>query len=182
MDINRAIVVWFQEAFDGHVIVDALAVFLAEYLPYFLVVGLFYYSFRQNSWRNRVLFFLLLGFVLLISVGFIAWPLQVLVGSDRPFQVLGFDAYVFASTAHSFPSLHATFFAAISTLLLLIDRKWGLWYGLATVFVGVGRVAAGVHWPVDVLAGFFIGTIGALIGSYLASSAFYSLRNPSSKD
>jgi len=176
MDINREIVLWFQNLFGGHIIVDALAVFLAEYLPYFLVVGVLYYLFMMNSWRNRWLFILLFSFVILISMGVIVWPLQLLVGASRPFEVLGFEPFVFTGTDHSFPSLHATFFAALSTLFYLIDKKWGKWYALVTLLIGIGRVAAGVHWPVDVIAGFIVGIIGALIGSYLASDAFYSLR------
>ncbi|MBS3902914.1 MAG: phosphatase PAP2 family protein [Anaplasmataceae bacterium] len=177
MDINRTIVLWFQDVFDGHVIFDALVVFLAEYLSYFLVIGVLYYIFMLENWRRRWIFIVLTSFIILIAMGGIAWPLQVIVGSERPFQVLDFEAFVLSGSYYSFPSLHTTFFAAIATLFFLINKRWGVWYGFLTLLVGLGRVAAGVHWPVDIFAGLIVGVLGALLGSYLGSDAFYGLRS-----
>jgi undecaprenyl-diphosphatase len=73
--------------------------------------------------------------------------------------------WLLPTTGTSFPSGHAVAAAALYPLLgWLALRSRGLgrvgWaLGLAVaVFVGVGRLYVGVHWPSDVLAGWAIGT------------------------
>lgn len=58
----------------------------------------------------------------------------------------------------SFPSDHATaaFFVA---LLLTAHRPRWWWSYLVALAVAVGRVAVGVHYPTDVLAGAVLGTL-----------------------
>jgi undecaprenyl-diphosphatase len=67
----------------------------------------------------------------------------------------------------SFPSGHAVAGAALYPLLswvaLRSRRRMGrMAYGLGlvpAVFVGVGRMYLGVHWPTDVLAGWLVGAL-----------------------
>jgi undecaprenyl-diphosphatase len=72
--------------------------------------------------------------------------------------------WLLATTGYSFPSGHAVAGAALYPLLgWLALRGRGLGgagyaLGLAVgVFVGVGRLYVGVHWPSDVIAGWAIG-------------------------
>jgi len=76
-----------------------------------------------------------------------------------------FWPWLLPTTGYSFPSGHAVAGAALYPLLgWLALRGRGLGrvgcaLGLAVgVFVGVGRLYVGVHWPSDVLAGWAIGT------------------------
>src|SRR6185312_4299586 len=64
----------------------------------------------------------------------------------------------------SFPSDHATASMAIAVAFLL--RKRFFWGVLTIVFAAIldfGRVAAGFHYPTDVLAGAAIGALAALL-------------------
>lgn len=68
-----------------------------------------------------------------------------------------------------FPSNHAASGMAIAVVTALAFRskwKWGVLVG--TVLVGLSRVYLGVHFPGDVLAGFFEGAI-------LGAGLFYAL-------
>lgn len=58
----------------------------------------------------------------------------------------------------SLPSDHAVMFAAVATGILFIHRGLGLlvWAQVA-IFVMLPRVAAGLHWPFDVMLGAVIG-------------------------
>lgn len=73
----------------------------------------------------------------------------------------------------SFPSDHAVLFFALSTGLLYVSKKAGL-FALAytTLFIAFPRIYLGLHYPTDILAGAVIGvTIALLSNIYLAKRA-----------
>jgi undecaprenyl-diphosphatase len=85
------------------------------------------------------------------------------VDRPRPF-VAHRGVHLFATHAADpgFPSDHATAAFAIAVALLLRSRRWGaLALVLATV-LAVTRVAMGIHYPSDVLAGAALGALAAL--------------------
>jgi membrane-associated phospholipid phosphatase len=75
-------------------------------------------------------------------------------------------------TGHSFPSSHATSllaFAMVCVAYLRLPVAIPI-LGLA-VLASYSRVAAGAHWPVDVMAGALIGSLAAGVGVVLARYA-----------
>jgi undecaprenyl-diphosphatase len=90
--------------------------------------------------------------------------LSHLVDRARPFVADPGGVHQFAHHAADagFPSDHATASFAIATAILLRNRRWGLVaIALATVLC-LTRVAIGVHYPSDVLAGAALGAGAAL--------------------
>lgn len=61
-----------------------------------------------------------------------------------------------------FPSDHATASFAIATAILLRNRRWGAVAIVLATVLAVTRVAIGVHYPTDVLAGAALGAAAAL--------------------
>ena len=59
---------------------------------------------------------------------------------------------------YGFPSGHASVFAALAVALLFINRKAGDWAVFFALIIGIARVIAGVHTPLDILGGFVLGT------------------------
>jgi undecaprenyl-diphosphatase len=91
--------------------------------------------------------------------------LAQLVDRPRPFVAHPDGVHLFAPHAADagFPSDHATAAFAIATAILLRDRRWGLPVLVAAIVLAAGRVAIGVHYPTDVLAGAALGAACAAV-------------------
>jgi undecaprenyl-diphosphatase len=87
-----------------------------------------------------------------------------IVDRTRPFVADPHGVHLFA--AHSadpgFPSDHATAAFAIAVAILLRKRGWGIVAAALAAVLAVGRVAMGVHYPTDVIAGAALGSAAAL--------------------
>lgn len=84
----------------------------------------------------------------------------------RPFVAHPGVVHLFAKHAAdaSFPSDHATASMAIAVAFLLRRRFfWGVLTFVFAAILDFGRVAAGFHYPTDVLAGAAIGALAALL-------------------
>jgi undecaprenyl-diphosphatase len=83
---------------------------------------------------------------------------------DRPRPFVADPAHVHLFGTHAmdagFPSDHATAAFAIGTAIFLRHRRAGLLVLVAAAVLAAGRVAIGVHYPSDVLAG---GLLGAAV-------------------
>ena len=87
----------------------------------------------------------------------------------RPF-VSHSNLTLFISQARdpSFPSDHASASFAIAVSVLLLHRRTGVALLALAAVISAARVFEGVHYPTDVLAGAAIGTISAVLVSWLA--------------
>jgi undecaprenyl-diphosphatase len=87
-----------------------------------------------------------------------------LVDRARPFVADPHGVHLF--TAHAadpgFPSDHATAAFAIAVAILVRKRAWGIVALVLATILSVGRVALGVHYPSDVIAGAALGSAAAL--------------------
>lgn len=117
-----------------------------------------------------------LTFVIAVAAG-IAMTFLLKAGIDRPRPSLTMqhvDVYT-----QSFPSAHATlstlvyFYVANLLTQLSQSTKVRVWIYVATAFlvfcIGLSRVLLGVHWPTDIIAGWFAG------GS-MAAFCFYVIK------
>lgn len=87
-----------------------------------------------------------------------------LIDRARPFVADPSGVHLFSHHAadSSFPSDHATAALAIAVAILLRKRTWGIVVLIPALVVSVGRIALGLHYPSDVLAGMALGTAAAL--------------------
>lgn len=139
---------------------DALIIFTASYLPY-IVVGLFV----LYLYRNRLLslpqkvraLVIALGAALIARIG-IGSPIRYFFPRPRPFLTYHVHQLI-AETAPGFPSGHALFFFGFSTIVFFYNRKLGLFSYLLSILICLARVAAGIHYPSDILAGALLGTL-----------------------
>lgn len=106
-------------------------------------------------------------FAAVAGTGLACVVLKALLGRPRPGRFLSEDAWGFqflqtSASYWSFPSGHTTTaFAVAACLALLLPRARWLWFTIALV-AGFGRVVTGSHFPGDVVAGAWLGTVGTL--------------------
>lgn len=139
---------------------DSLGIFFAKYFAYLLVVLLFFFF-----WRKKKVIFQSLLAGLLAHFGIVEL-IRLLWQRPRPFVENNVNLLLEHNSA-SFPSGHAAFFFAISTVIFLYYKKvhprpkfwWGagLFFFFASFLISVSRVFVGIHWPTDILAGALVG-------------------------
>ena len=93
--------------------------------------------------------------------------IRLLWNRPRPFIGNHINLFFNYSASSSFPSGHAAFFFALSTVVLLYNKKvhplpkfwWGtgLLFFLVSFLISIARVFVGIHWPSDIFAGAVIG-------------------------
>jgi undecaprenyl-diphosphatase len=125
------------------------------------LVFLFANGGRFQAWRRT-------AFAAALSAGLalaVAKLISELVDRARPFVLEPHGVHLFSGHASDpgFPSDHATGAFAVAMAIYLRNRSWGLAALLAAALLAVGRVAIGVHFPSDVLAGAALGCGAALL-------------------
>ncbi len=102
--------------------------------------------------------------------GLLAWKgvsklIAMIVDRPRPSESqIGVRELFFHRPDTSFPSDHASFLMAVAVAFYLSgQRKLGTFVLLIAVAVGVSRVAIGVHFPGDILAGWLVGAATAYL-------------------
>lgn len=149
----------------SHSVLSDLARFIAEDAQFLFVGLLAVLFFATGGWRsvNGRHGVVAAGLSALIGLG-VAQLIGHLWDRPRPYEALD-SAHLLlsASPDPSFPSDHAVAAFAIAVSILLRHRSAGLLALAAAVLLCVARVAAGAHYPGDVLGGAIIGTASALL-------------------
>ena len=140
---------------------DALGIFCAEYLSYFLIIGFLFLVLSQRSWRHRMYFFCEASLAIILSSGIITGFFKFFYYDPRPFMFYYFTPLI-NETGWSFPSGHSAFFYALALIIWDTDHTWGTVYFILVILMTSARVFVGVHWPIDIIAGAFVGIISAI--------------------
>lgn len=153
---------------------DKVVIFTAETLPYIVVVlaGLFLLFFLpaqagRKSWREFFLVFVSSGVAYVFSK-----ILKILIHADRPFVEFSNIQALFSESGFAFPSTHAIFFATLAISIFLLHKKAGYFFIFLALLIGLARIIAGVHFPIDILGGFIFGAIISYLFAYLAKNAY----------
>lgn len=113
----------------------------------------------------------LIGVVLIASI-------KRLFERSRPFETLeNVNVLERKPTSRSFPSWHAYNITSQGLLFgyLLSSLIFTVLFLIFSIIVAFSRIQLGVHYPSDVIAGFFIGIIGFFLSVFLLSPLFLEL-------
>ena len=93
--------------------------------------------------------------------------LRKIIGRVRPFVRFGLEPLLSHEANGSCPSNHAASAMIISLAFWLISPYISIALIIIALFTGISRICAGVHYPLDVLLGWFIGGIVGVVGFIL---------------
>lgn len=165
---------WLNSWVGYSAFIDWTIIFRAEYLWYVMagaVIALPVFTFLPRFGQYRKRHFELLYFASLSAVlsRFVATELiRYFYNRPRPFEILeGISQLIYHNGGGSFPSGHASLAFAVATATAFYYPKTSILFFLAAISVGVARVAAGVHWPSDILGGALIGVIMAWLAHWI---------------
>jgi len=158
--MNQALFLWIHNFSGRSAFWDYLGIFIAQWMQYVMVLAFLVLVFAQPTLRRRLYLFAEAALAIMLSRGIIATTIHFFYNHPRPFEVYGFAPLVGASGA-SFPSGHATWFFALAMTIWFANRKWGWWFFILATLMGIARIYAGVHWPLDILGGAAIGIASA---------------------
>ncbi len=151
-----------------NIFLDKVIIFLAStfgvILIIFSVLFLFFYKYPKWDKENALILAKrrVKEILFIFGSAVLAWVaveiLKSLFAIPRPFLALKDVHLLFAHGGNdSFPSGHAAFFSSLATSIYFYHKKIGVWFFFGAVIIGVSRVMAGVHFPVDILGGFILG-------------------------
>jgi membrane-associated phospholipid phosphatase len=151
--IGITIILYLQSLGDWLVTPMKFFTFLGEEQFFLLVMPILY-------WCVDAALGLRIGVILLLSAG-LNDVFKVLFHGPRPFWI---DTRVKAlrfENSFGVPSGHAQIAAAVwGMLAALVNRAWFWVISIAVIFlIGLSRVVLGMHFPIDVVAGWLIGAL-----------------------
>lgn len=153
--IDQKIFYLFNSIAGNNQLLDSFIVFIASSLPWILICyTLIYFIFIQKNPRKLFIITLVVLTSALITE-FLKW---VVFQEPRPFLAMpNVTTLINIIPFGSFPSQHATIFSALATIMFIYNKKTGVWFILFCLLIGISRIVAGIHYPSDILTGFFIG-------------------------
>lgn len=152
---------YYLHSFAGRsAFLDKTIVFSANDLIYLVVAGvaaaaLYAWYKHKKSLAWKYILALIAG---LIARYIVAAAIRHFYVRPRPFIELGVSHLV-NDTASSFPSGHTIFMFAVATVVFQFNKKFGWWLFTLGLIIGIARVAAGVHYPSDILGGIALGIL-----------------------
>ena len=151
---------------------DKIAIFITDPFIYIMmvIISVYFLINRKDFYRKVDLSFVsekIKSFAPLFVTGVLAWGvgdlLKILFKAERPFIVFSQVQSLVPESGFSFPSLHSTLIAALAFAVYFKNKKFGYFCLVAALLIGISRIVVGVHFPVDVLAGFILGFIVSFV-------------------
>jgi len=110
---------------------------------------------------------------------FVAYGISELIKTffpiPRPFLEVGLDPLTLTTPIDgAFPSSHTAVAFALSITILKHHKKIGILYLFMVGLVGIVRILAHVHYPLDIMGGAFLGVV---ISQLTSSKHFVRLLN-----
>lgn len=159
MNIQINILKFFQSIRNPILNALFLILTISTETPVIVILIAIMYWCINKKYGQKLLFTLIPNIV--INTG-----IKEFVKAPRPIGTAGLESLrVSTATGYSFPSGHTqTATTFWTSLIIIFKKKWIYILGSVMILgVGVSRLYLGVHWPIDVIAGWIFGILFTVI-------------------
>ncbi len=147
---------------------DLFTVFAAENLVAFIMLGSVFVIVFSGEKRIKLVYLLAVALPLGYALARLAGLFFI---HNQPFAIEGFEPLVPHAVDNAFPSDHTVISGVFALTAFLANRRIGLVLWTLTLLVGVARVSAGLHYPVDII----VGALLALVAVFIAHKVVLSV-------
>jgi undecaprenyl-diphosphatase len=170
------IVLWLQHTF-AVVFSEKTMVFFSQLFPWIVsgvLLGFVVWYMIQTLYTGHLdffdRFFWAVVFGVLVTAG-LSELIKHIIAEPRPF-LAGIHAIYEHGGYDAFPSGHTSLFTALAVGVWFRFRRFGFFLFMCALVIGIARVAVGIHWPLDIIAGLILGSFGAWVGNWVSSILF----------
>jgi undecaprenyl-diphosphatase len=172
--MNNEIFFFFYNLAHKSNIFDGIIIFLGIILPFLIFFGVGIFILIESKILNkedsilvrvkRILYKSIIIFGPAILTFIIATVLKDMIKIDRSFVQFDKVIPLFSpNQEYSFPSSHAATFSALGLSMYFYKKDIGILLLTFALLIGLARIIAGVHFPVDILGGFILGILVSFI-------------------
>ena len=140
--------------------------FFAEYGIILIILCLIYLVYK-----HRINAFFAATLSMIVST-FVSFAIYLFLQRPRPYVTYAeVNKFALHTSVNSFPSGHTFLaFAIATTVLLYGHKKLGILFYAVAILTAISRVAAGVHYPSDVIGGALVGIISGILAYWMMES------------
>ncbi len=153
--MNLSILTFFHSLGGTYPSVGYLAEFISGPFSYVVFPALILGFFSTRAKGSMNTFSLI--FLSLFSAWASARALKEIFRVLRPFHTHSTIVPLVNQSGYSFPSEHASIYGALTVILFHFDYRLGFGGLTVGLLVMISRLVLGVHYPLDVIAGAFLG-------------------------
>lgn len=145
-------------------------IFFAKYV-YLLVIllAIIFTLLQPRQIQKKILILAVITLPVTYIVAFLAGKIYF---DPRPFVLEHIKPLIPHAANNGFPSDHTLITSAIAAILFVFHKKWGILAGLLALLVGVGRVYARIHSPIDIIGSFVISILVMSVVIFLSRKFF----------
>ena len=137
--------------------VDVIAIVFAKYLYIVIIVLAIIYGLLQpRPVQKKMLIVAIISLPLILIFAKIA---SHFFYDPRPFVSLHIKPLIPHAPDNGFPSDHTLISAAFASVLFVFNKKWGVIAGVLAILVGISRIYAQIHSPIDILGSVIISIV-----------------------
>lgn len=145
------------EKIDIYVVILSILVFI-----YFIYQSAIHTSWKRFVFLVKELTRIIIAIICSWSISYVvkmltAFPRPFLKYPDKVSELFTYGGF------DSFPSGHATLFMALGVMMSLHHRRVGYVFIFFAVLISFARVISGVHFPIDIIIGWVIGSVLSLL-------------------
>lgn len=140
-----------------------VTVFFGSVVPWVAGIWFTLSLIRAKSFKLKFYYLALAALGVVISRGIITEAAYNFIYIPRPFEFLDMAPVIPHALQSGMPSGHMAFLTPLALAFVSMKKRFGFISGAFIVAIGAARMAGGVHWASDIVAGILVGIAGFLI-------------------